>query len=155
MNTRTIFQKLLFLLALRRQSYYHRIKYITSKSASSKYNEISHYYLCLIRELPMYRNTSLDQQSSSGQRYITQLEVTKNQLGKRAPRARRRVFCSLFQQHGVYVLITKPNCRTWGLRRYHQPKQKTWNTTNHSCGPSTAYQTNYSCFSFSNSSSQS
>ena len=40
------------------------------KSYSLKYKEVSHYYLCLLRELPVYRNTSLNQQSSSDQRYI-------------------------------------------------------------------------------------
>ena len=49
MNTQTIFRKELILLAFRGQNYYHRIKYIIFKSSSSKYNEVSHYHLYLIR----------------------------------------------------------------------------------------------------------
>ena len=49
----------LILLAFRRQIRNHRLKYIKFKSSSSKYNEVFHYYLHLIKELPVYRNTSL------------------------------------------------------------------------------------------------
>ena len=57
-NTRTIFRKGIILIAFRKQNYYHGIKYIF-KGFPSKYDEVSHYYLYLIRELPVYRNTSL------------------------------------------------------------------------------------------------
>ena len=59
--------------------------------------------------------------------------------------ARRRGICYFSQQHVVCVLTTKPSCRMWSLRSYYQPKQKTWNPTNHSCGPSTGNQTNHNC----------
>ena len=52
-------QTILFLLAFFKQNYYLRIKYIISKSSSLKYNEIFHQYLYLIKELSVYRNTSL------------------------------------------------------------------------------------------------
>ena len=58
--TQTIFQKELILQAFQRQNYYHWIKYIIFKSLSSKYNEVSHYYLYLIREQLVYRNTLLN-----------------------------------------------------------------------------------------------
>ena len=68
---------------------------------------------------------------------------------KSQPGTRRRNIYYLSRQYGVCVLTTKSSCRTWGLRPYPQPKHKTWNPTNHSCRPSTAYQTNHSClFSF-------
>ena len=66
--------------------------------------------------------------------------------------ALRKEICYLSQQHGVCILTTKPSCRMWclwGLLPYHQPKQKMWNPTNHSYGPSTAYQTNHSLLFFS------
>ena len=69
--------------------------------------------------------------------------------------ARRNGICYLSQQHGVDVLTTNPRWRTWGLRPYQQPKQKTWKPTNHSRGPSSAEQTNLRYFSHSNNSSQS
>ena len=34
--------------------HYHRIKYIIFKSSSSKYNEVFHYYLYLIKKPPVY-----------------------------------------------------------------------------------------------------
>ena len=52
-------------------------------------------------------------------------------------------------QHGVCVSTTKPSFRMWGLRPYHQPKQKMWNPTTHSRRPSAANQTNHSLFFFS------
>ena len=58
-DTLTIFRKGLILRALQKQNYYHRIKYIIFKSSSSKYNKVSHYYLYLIKELPVYRNILL------------------------------------------------------------------------------------------------
>ena len=58
-------------------------------------------------------------------------------------------------QNGVWVLTTNPSCRMWGQRPYQQPKQKSWNPTDHSHRPSTANQSNNSSlFSHSNSSSQ-
>ena len=60
------FRKELILPAFWGQNYYHMIKYIMFKSSSLKYNEVSHYHLYLIRELPVYRNTAFDQPSSSG-----------------------------------------------------------------------------------------
>ena len=60
-NTQTIFWKGLILLAFQKQSYYHWIKYIIFKISSLKYKEVFHFYLHLIKELPVYRNTSLVQ----------------------------------------------------------------------------------------------
>ena len=37
----------------------------------------------------------------------------------------------------------------WGPHPYHQPKQKMWNPTNQSCGPSTTNQANHSLLFFS------
>ena len=91
MNTQTIFQKELILLAFQRQNYYHRIKYIIFKSSSSKYNKVSQYYLCLIRELPVSRYTSLDQQSSSSQHNINTAGSTKSHLAVRLPRGEESV----------------------------------------------------------------
>ena len=84
MSNRTIFRKELNQLAFQRQNFYHRIKYIIFKSFSSKYNIVFHYHLYLIRGLPVYWNTSLDQQSSSGQHYINTQEATKSQWAHRA-----------------------------------------------------------------------
>ena len=58
---------------------------------------------------------------------------------------RRRRICYLSQQYRACVLTTKLSCQMWGLCPYHQLKQKTWNSTKHSCRPNTTYQTNHSC----------
>ena len=51
-NTRTIYRKgLINCTCLSETIYYYRIKYIIFKSSSSKYNEVFHYYLYLIKEL--------------------------------------------------------------------------------------------------------
>ena len=83
-NIRTIFRKGLILLALWGKSYYHRVKYIIFKRSSSKYNEVSHYYLYVIRELPAYRKTPVDQSSSSGWHYINTAGSNQKRIGSRA-----------------------------------------------------------------------
>ena len=122
-NTRTIFRKGLILLTFRKQN---RIKYIIFKSSSSKYNEVFHYYLYLIKELPVYRNTSLSPVVWLRPILYKQQTATENRFGGTEER----------------YLFLLPGA--WGLRPYHQPKQKTWNLTNHSRGPRTANQINHS-----------
>ena len=99
MNTQTIFQKELILLDFQRQNYYHRIKYIIFKNSSSKYNEVSHYHLYLISELPVDRNTSLDQQSSSSLCYIN-TQASSQKLTGLPGLAQRRGIHYLSQQYG-------------------------------------------------------
>ena len=52
------------------------MKYIIFRSSSSKYNEVSHNHLYLVRGLPVHGNISLDQHSS-GYRYINTPAATK------------------------------------------------------------------------------
>ena len=136
--TQTIFQKELILVVFQRPNYYHKIKYIIFKSSSSKYNEVSHYHICLIKELPVYKNTSLNQQSSSGQRYINIAGSNQKSLG------------SLEERN----LLTLP--KTWGLRPH--PQTKLLNMGSASLPPAKAenMESNQSqqSFSHSNSSSQ-
>ena len=73
MNNQTIFRKQIILLAFRRQNYYHGIKYIIFKSYSSKYNEVSHYHLYLIKRFSVYWNSSFDQRSICGWSYINKI----------------------------------------------------------------------------------
>ena len=61
-NTRSIFRKGLILLDFRRWIRNYRIKYVIFKSPSSKYNEVFHCYLYIIKELPVYRSISLSHQ---------------------------------------------------------------------------------------------
>ena len=49
----------------------------------------------------------------------------------------------LSQQHEVCFLTTKSNCPTRDLRPHHQPKQMTWNLTNHRRRHSTANRINH------------
>ena len=79
-NTRTI-QKWLIQLAFRKQNYYHRIKYIISKSSSSKYNEVFNCYLYSIKELLVYKNTSLGPAVWQRITLYKQQAVTKIQIG--------------------------------------------------------------------------
>ena len=69
-----------------------------------------------------------------------QWQIKSGQLGL----AWRSGILYLSQQYEVFFLTTKPSCQTWALHPYHQPKQKTWNPTNHSRKPNKANQTNHS-----------
>ena len=222
-STWTIFRKGLVLLTLRKQKYYHRIKDIIFKSSSSKYNEASHYYLDLIKELPVYGNISLgpaqwptlykhsSKQKSSRQSSTLRSAVFASRwiwsgvswspyqsveavwhgfreasihvgcsktgiLEPQSPIPQALTFCSRthlkrpcatlvqlvgrktnpaagLSESGGVVSVSSPSSmvsassppnqaagRMCCLRPYHQPKQKTWNPTNYSCGPSTDNQ---------------
>ena len=112
MNTQTIFQKELILVAFWRQNYYHKIKYIIFKSSSSKYNEVSPYYLYLIGGLTVYGNTSLDQQSISSQHYINATGSNQKSPSSPVSKAQRRRLCYLSQQHRVCVITIKQSCQS-------------------------------------------
>ena len=51
----------------------------------------------------------------------------------------------------VCVFTTKPRCGTWGLRPHHQPKQMTWNPTDHNRGRSIANKPITAALSFKQS----
>ena len=67
--------KRLILLAFQKQNYYHRMKYI-SKSSSSKYNEVFHYYLYL-RNFLCTETFHLAQQCGSSQCNINSMQQPK------------------------------------------------------------------------------